>query len=56
MRNRITRQRVRHGGHSHSTWKYNVPHSFGVIMPSRRIRIGPYGYDDAERAANTRTT
>jgi len=32
---------------SHHTWKYNVPHSFGVhhaVFPDR-LR-GPYGYDD----------
>ncbi len=44
-----------HGGNSsgmgmtaHSTWKYNVPHSFGVhhaIAPYQYR--GPYGYDDA---------
>ncbi|MEO6182148.1 MAG: aminotransferase class III-fold pyridoxal phosphate-dependent enzyme [Verrucomicrobiota bacterium] len=44
-----------HGGNSsgmgmtaHSTWKYNVPHSFGVhhaIAPYPYR--GPYGYDDA---------
>ena len=45
-----------HGGNAsgmsvtaHSTWKYNVPHSFGVHhavapYPYR----GPYGYDDAD--------
>ena len=34
---------------SHHTWKFNVPHSFGVhhaIFPDR-LR-GPYGYDDPE--------
>ena len=45
-----------HGGNAsgmsvtaHSTWKYNVPHSFGVhhaIAPYPYR--GPYGYDDAE--------
>ena len=45
-----------HGGNSsgmgltaHSTWKYNVPHSFGVhhaIAPYPYR--GPYGYDDAD--------
>ncbi len=44
-----------HGGNSsgmgltaHSSWKYNVPHSFGVhhaIAPYQYR--GPYGYDDA---------
>lgn len=34
---------------SHHTWKYNVPHSFGVhhaVFPDR-LR-GPYGYDDPD--------
>jgi len=34
---------------SHHTWKFNVPHSFGVhhaLFPDR-LR-GPYGYDDPE--------
>jgi alanine-glyoxylate transaminase / (R)-3-amino-2-methylpropionate-pyruvate transaminase len=34
---------------AHSTWKFNVPHSFGVhhaILPDR-FR-GPHGYDDAK--------
>jgi alanine-glyoxylate transaminase / (R)-3-amino-2-methylpropionate-pyruvate transaminase len=34
---------------SHHTWKFNVPHSFGVhhaLFPDR-LR-GPYGYDDAQ--------
>jgi alanine-glyoxylate transaminase/(R)-3-amino-2-methylpropionate-pyruvate transaminase len=34
---------------SHHTWKFNVPHSFGVhhaLFPDR-LR-GPYGYDDLE--------
>ena len=34
---------------SHHTWKYNVPHSFGVhhaVFPDR-LR-GPYGYDDPQ--------
>jgi len=34
---------------SHHTWKFNVPHSFGVhhaVFPDR-LR-GPYGYDDPE--------
>jgi alanine-glyoxylate transaminase/(R)-3-amino-2-methylpropionate-pyruvate transaminase len=45
-----------HGGNAsgmgvtaHSTWKYNVPHSFGVhhaIAPYQYR--GPYGYDDAD--------
>jgi alanine-glyoxylate transaminase / (R)-3-amino-2-methylpropionate-pyruvate transaminase len=45
-----------HGGSSgamaltaHSTWKFNVPHSFGVhhaILPDRYH--GPHGYDDSE--------
>lgn len=45
-----------HGGNAsgmsvtaHSTWKYNVPHSFGVhhaIAPYPYR--GPYGYDDAD--------
>ena len=45
-----------HGGNAsgmaltaHSTWKYNVPHSFGVhhaIAPDPYR--GPYGYDDAD--------
>jgi alanine-glyoxylate transaminase/(R)-3-amino-2-methylpropionate-pyruvate transaminase len=33
----------------HSTWKYNIAHSFGVhhaVLPDRYR--GPYGYDDAE--------
>src|SRR6186713_1297903 len=43
-----------HGGNAsgmgvtaHSTWKYNVPHSFGVhhaVLPDRYR--GPHGYDD----------
>lgn len=45
-----------HGGNSsgmavtgHSTWKYNVPHSFGVhhALAPYPYR-GPYGYDDAD--------
>src|SRR5262245_58230416 len=45
-----------HGGNAsgmavtaHSTWKYNVPHSFGVhhAMAPYPYR-GPYGYDDAD--------
>jgi len=45
-----------HGGNAsgmsvtaHSTWKYNVPHSFGVhhAMEPYPYR-GPYGYDDAD--------
>ena len=45
-----------HGGNAsgmsvtgHSTWKFNVPHSFGVhhAMAPYAYR-GPYGYDDAE--------
>jgi alanine-glyoxylate transaminase / (R)-3-amino-2-methylpropionate-pyruvate transaminase len=45
-----------HGGNaigqalnSHHTWKYNVPHSFGVhhAMAPDSYR-GPYGYDDPE--------
>ena len=41
---------------AHSTWKFNVPHSFGVhhaVLPDR-FR-GPYGYDDpkaGEKYAN----
>ena len=45
-----------HGGNatgmaltSHSTWKFNVPHSFGVhhaLMPDRYR--GAHGYDDAD--------
>ncbi len=34
---------------AHSTWKHNVPHSFGVhhaVLPDR-FR-GPFGYDDAD--------
>jgi alanine-glyoxylate transaminase/(R)-3-amino-2-methylpropionate-pyruvate transaminase len=34
---------------AHSTWKYNVAHSFGVhhaVLPDRYR--GPYGYDDAK--------
>lgn len=34
---------------AHSTWKFNVPHSFGVqhaVLPDR-FR-GPYGYDDPD--------
>ena len=34
---------------SHHTWKFNVPHSFGVhhaMAPD--LYRGPYGYDDAE--------
>lgn len=34
---------------SHSTWKYPVPHSFGVhhaVLPDQYR--GPYGYDDAK--------
>jgi len=45
-----------HGGNAsgmgvtaHSTWKYNVPHSFGVhhALAPYQFR-GPFGYDDAE--------
>jgi alanine-glyoxylate transaminase / (R)-3-amino-2-methylpropionate-pyruvate transaminase len=45
-----------HGGNSsgmgltaHSTWKYNVPHSFGVhhALAPYQYR-GPFGYDDAD--------
>jgi alanine-glyoxylate transaminase/(R)-3-amino-2-methylpropionate-pyruvate transaminase len=45
-----------HGGNAsgmsvtaHSTWKYNVPHSFGVhhALAPYPYR-GPYGYDDAD--------
>src|SRR5215468_9062667 len=45
-----------HGGNAsgmsvtaHSTWKFNVPHSFGVhhALAPYPYR-GPYGYDDAE--------
>jgi alanine-glyoxylate transaminase/(R)-3-amino-2-methylpropionate-pyruvate transaminase len=37
---------------SHHTWKFNVPHSFGVhhaVCPDR-LR-GPYGYDDLQAGA-----
>ena len=45
-----------HGGNSagmsltaHSTWKFNVPHSFGVHHAiSPYAYRGPYGYDDPE--------
>jgi alanine-glyoxylate transaminase/(R)-3-amino-2-methylpropionate-pyruvate transaminase len=36
----------------HSSWKFNVPHSFGVhhaVLPDRYR--GPYGYDDPEAGA-----
>ncbi|MDD5198425.1 MAG: aminotransferase class III-fold pyridoxal phosphate-dependent enzyme [Terrimicrobiaceae bacterium] len=34
---------------AHSTWKFNVPHSFGVHhAQSPYAYRGPYGYDDAE--------
>jgi len=37
---------------AHSTWKFNVPHAFGVhhaLLPDRYH--GPHGYDDAEAGA-----
>jgi alanine-glyoxylate transaminase/(R)-3-amino-2-methylpropionate-pyruvate transaminase len=34
---------------AHSTWKFNVPHSFGVHHAQSPYPYrGPYGYDDAE--------
>src|ERR1039457_1018753 len=49
-----------HGGNAsgmgvtaHSTWKYNVPHSFGVhhALAPYQYR-GPFGYDDAHAGKN----
>jgi len=52
----ISLRNAYHGGNAsgmgvtaHSTWKYNVPHSFGVhhALAPYPYR-GPFGYDDAE--------